>query len=482
MTAPKKGLMNNEEITLNESNAQAIMGEPPFISFPKGAANIIKAAILLPTRLIMAPLTLGIGAILTKALTQGGEGDSDFLINPRNGSGKAISIMRFETEKETEKLSINIHGVGGNAYDYVDIAVENCTQFNCDQWSINRNPSWSVDAQKEQVRRTLLAAIEQGYKDIRLDGFSYGAGLARTVYHDLMQDTKFRKYIADNDITLHYTARNGYESEVLLAGGFVQQFGSGKDKNYIADPTLNAPKPSLFMKMVNYLHELPLFNFSLQNKPIRGYDIPANSRNYVVNVVAVASDDPHHVRRDGVIHLTNRTNDIERYGHTCIDVAVDIDIDISSQYQDRETKQLKNKIDDPLTRHCLGLSDIANQAVNEVIEQQRIAPEVAKDKLTAIIDEVRDHAWKVGSLGGKKINMQVENKEVQKVVPTHIKAVVDVYEKARSGKMDWDQALKQVGIKMQQAAKAPARNRDKETQEFYQKNADAINNSFKPKQ
>lgn len=308
--------------------------------------------LMLPLQVIFAPITIPLGLVATRLLTVNREFIDKKRHNPmvtssdKNGNWeylaifasenatKAIEVNAYELSpeynKNPKKLHINIHGLGGNANQFNKVTVPTAEKFAADQWNVTRNATWTVAGQKRQIRVLIAAAIQKGYEDIRLDGYSYGAGLVLNVYHELMQDEAYRNYFEANNITLHYTARNGYESEGLTVVSRLIGYGNKTDPNYI-NGTGKAPKPPLLMQFFSWVgHHLPLLNLtSLRTKPIKGLPIPTNSRNYVVNCVVTTKVTNSHgkietrLKRDGVIGVLNSTNNIKEFGHNRIALAID---------------------------------------------------------------------------------------------------------------------------------------------------------------
>lgn len=403
-----------------------------------------------------------------------------------------LQVNAFLLNSQPNKLHINMHGLGssGNSYDIV--APEAAEMWQADQWNVTRVPVASVEEQKEQVRQMIAAAIQVGYKDIRLDGYSYGAGLVRTVYHELMDDDHYRKFLAEKNITLHYTARNGYKSEGLTFFAYLTGFGE-KDTPDYKKKGAHAPKPNWLMRIGHFFVHHILRIDTLRNRRLNR-PIPETSHNYVVNaVLSVERDGKKTVMRDGVIGYTNRSNG-KHHGHTCIDVDftlrsgpkhenfLDPTFEKTEQkYNGYYTKErYASSSNKPVRRHWAAVMEPhlfrkANKKIMMDMELKNTLTEKAARRKVMLLQRkiLLEEQWQVR--GGCKINY--DKGRIKKRIPAWAKKQLDMIREAyqeekrviktRKGKTRWRATFFKLAEIGREGAEATSRYRYETTQDFY---------------
>ncbi len=366
-----------------------------------------------------------------------------------------INGFLLNDRENSHKLHINVHGVGNSANCFDGVAPMTASEVGADQWNMTRRRSFTVEGQKVQLRVVIAAAIQQGYTDIRLDGFSYGAGLVRTVYHELIADPEHRQFLEDKKITLHYTARNGYESEGLTFAAHLLGRGGKTHKNYIKNGA-HAPKANFFMKVISFVvDELILFDNTLRNKAINA-PIPEGSMNYVAN--CVVSTGKNQLVNDGLIAHTNRTSSREKYGHTCVDVK----FKATDEWKNDEGYQFPKK---GVIRHrvCVNQTSVYKEVNQRMLQDRDVKNNEAEEYLKILKREWESKNWKV--VGGKKIDVAAG----KKTVPHRVKKQHQVIKRADRGEISWSAAFFEVKEISRKAAENPSLSRYSTSQAYYDK-------------
>lgn len=387
----------------------------------RGYKRTLTWLLALPVRLLLFPITLPLSLLVTRILTaserhglktfyedekmpENGHWEY-FQISSDKNPAHATKVNMFKLNQPTHKLHINVHGMQGSANDYDDLAAITAEQFGADQWNITRHASWTVESQKRQLRRVFAAAIVRGYKDVRFEGFSIGAAVVRTVCYDMFQDEKYRRLLKDNNIVLHYTARNGYISEGMTLGGILTGHGFRANKQDYVDYTGKVPKPNIIMWVMHkFLHTLSLVDFSLRNRHLHGQMIPNESRNYVISSVVSGRT---RLKRDPVIAHHNRTNSVTKYGHVCLDVAA-------------------ANISPDAPNHVIGLQpDVFKEANNQIKRDLALDETSARLILNKIQAEICGTPW--SNKKGSKVKLLIPGEEAPKTVrvPKHVKKQLD---------------------------------------------------------
>ncbi len=407
-----------------------------------------------------------------KASRKGKEKAEELVVNKH-----ALQVNAFLLQSRPQKLHINVHGLGssGNSYDLV--APEAALTFQADQWNVTRVPNPNIKNQKMQIRQMIAAAIQAGYTDIRLDGYSYGAGLVRTVYHELMEDKYCRAFLQSKNITLHYTARNGYRSEGMTMLAYVTGFGERHSPNYKKEG-VHAPKPNFLMRAGHFFIHHILRIDTLRNRSIRR-PIPKRSHNYVVNaVLSMKKAGKKWIMRDGVIGDTNRTSG-PKYGHTCIDA--DFTLQNESHYHGYYTEErYASSKSKPYRRHWAPVMEPhlfrkANQKILADIELKQTLTELAARKKVKRLQQkiLLETDWQVRR--GTKINYDYG--KIKKHVPNGVKQQLDVIKETYAeeqcvretgeGKTHWRAAFFKLAEISKSASEKKSRYRYTPTQAFY---------------
>lgn len=396
-----------------------------------------------------------------------------------------MQVNAFLLNSRPTRLHINMHGLGSSGNSYDAVAPKASKKWQADQWNVTRIPGSSFKNHKQQVRQIIAAAIQSGYTDIRLDGYSFGAGLVRTVYHELIEDNYCRDFLEKNKITLHYTARNGYHSEGLTILSYLTGFGEQNSRNY-KKKGKHAPRPNWLMRAGHFVIHHILRIDTLRTRKI-SRPIPESSHNYVVNAVLSSVDDTGKkiVMRDGVIGYTNRTSG-EKHGHTCIDGSFSLQRDKDSKkknkrytgfYTETNYRQSSSK---PYRRHWVPVMErelfhrIDKKILEDISIKNALSEQKAKKKLLRLQHTILLHTkWRVKR--GQPINYNYGR--IRMRVPTRVKQQLDVITKAHAeeqrvktshkGQTHWRAAFFKIAEISRKAAEHENLNRARSTQSFY---------------